>query len=464
MKSKKLVIGIIVAVASILLAVGAIAIVFFVMPKGNKDFDISDLESKLVTELTYNGQKQAFYFDSSINGLNVKYSGDGENFKNINEFSGFKDVNTYSLYYQVSANGYNTYTSTDPVTFEIVPKELTIDFIAGHKYSKSSLINIAEEDYKVNDKFSFTKYFTDTLVKNTDYTVDGLVAGDEADLKIKLYQGTTPIETKNNLNTTSGGTSLSFGASINNNYSITNNNNSVTIVDNFKRTKNSDKSFCQYYGDLQTAVNNLDANGDILLLEFDNTVSSVINLNKNFIFDLNGHTLKIDDSVACAFNVVNGVTIDIRNGTIETSNSLINTKVDLILGADLVIDADLLADEKLITLNDGSKLSIKGKIDAGDGVAIYVNGTDALLNIQNTAEIDSTAVALILDKGAINIQEDTTSGDNVQAVIIIGEFIINGGTCENQSETLGEDGNNDCTITKNGGTYNYTASSGNQEN
>lgn len=117
-----------------------------------KDFDVNNIIIDIQKEYIYNGENQAF--DVSYEGVDVdvKYAfiDDKDSFKSLSEL-GTKNVGVYNVYYQISADGYNDYTSTGTIEFEIKPKDVEV-IIADYMWMKSSnKVNIPGSTVVGND-------------------------------------------------------------------------------------------------------------------------------------------------------------------------------------------------------------------------------------------------------------------------------------------------------------------------
>lgn len=182
-------------------------------------------------------------------------------------------------------------------------------------------------------------------------------------------------------------------------------------------------------------------NGSAVVLVDDITISSALNLNKDFVLDLNGHELKNTSNANYMVNVTNGeVTIKngamqskkrigyVRNGgTLHLEGSVFTSTNDLCFdqtGASgatkiTVKDCKFYAVEGGIGTYDGSTLEIDGaEFYISDNFAIFTNGTEGRGGntiIVNDVYIDNTITSNGYEACGIYLPNADT-------------FIMNGGT------------------------------------
>ena len=122
----------------------------------------ADLFKVTKAEVVYDGNSHIYEVEYKGVELDITYSVDKVIYKDADQFS-FKDAGTYNLYYKVSAEGYETYASSEAVEFKILPKTATI---------------------KVGDSIICKTDNVTTI--SPEYTIAGLVAGDEINVSFGI--------------------------------------------------------------------------------------------------------------------------------------------------------------------------------------------------------------------------------------------------------------------------------------
>lgn len=177
---------------------------------GTKDFDVSKINIGETT-VTYDGYSHVFGVDYDENEVyaSVSYSEDKDGeFKFFKEVD-FVDAGTYSVYYKLSAKGYNDYISDEPITFTINQRQVNL---------------------KVNDVEWMMSDGEITSI-NPQYQTDGLVAGHDLSLKFAIGKN---IETEEDYDwdNVSCGDKFDLVVSYDNpNYALSVNNPKIIMMD-----------------------------------------------------------------------------------------------------------------------------------------------------------------------------------------------------------------------------------------
>ncbi len=220
---------------------------------GTKNFNEDNIT---IGEHTFVYDGKAHIVDVQYKGVKAKVSyafeDDKNNFKSAEQLN-LVNAGTYNLYYRLSADGYETYTSNGTLELTIQQKDLLVT-IQDYNLIKSGDLNF-----------------------RWSYTFNGTVEGDVLKQKIVVNDGFN----KNN---------LVYGEEYNIGFTTQNPNYNVvltreaklTVTDYVQIDKGNGETL--YFGSLQEAINGAEAN-DVLLLNDDITLTEGVEVTKPVVID-----------------------------------------------------------------------------------------------------------------------------------------------------------------------------------
>ena len=226
---------------------------------GEKNFD----ESKIVigqTQFTYNGESHMVDIDYQGKNPKVTYSlNNKKNFKSFNKFN-FVDAGTYKLYYRLTADGYNTYTSKGYLELTIAPRDLEV--------------SIFDYDLMKSDATENITFSTSTL---------GALEGDDVGLEFVYEEGF-------NRETLEYGETYEVGCTISNpNYNLVLNRTGTLTVTDYVQITKADTTV-NYYSNLQQAIDNAEQ-GETIVLNKNISVTEIISVDKSITINGQGKSI-----------------------------------------------------------------------------------------------------------------------------------------------------------------------------
>ena len=297
---------------------------------GEKNFD----ESKIVvgqTQYTYDGEKHMLSVDYEGKNPKVTYSlNNKKNFKSLNKFN-FVNAGTYKLYYRLSADGYNTYTSKGYLELTIAPRDLEV-----------SLFDYAlmKSDTNAEIFFSSSTY--------------GAIEGDDVGLEFVYEDGFD----KENLQY---GDTYEVGCTISNpNYNLVLNRTATLTVSDYVQITKAD-STVNYYSNLQDAIYAAEE-GETVTLNKNISVKDIIYVDKSITINGQGH------SIVAAYNFAEA---EYDEKTIKSIMYVDTEGVELTL-SNITIDGNEVA--RGITMFDGKLTLDLASVINGRKLDDFVSG------------------------------------------------------------------------------------------
>lgn len=256
---------------------------------GEKKAETFNCEDVIVgsTTFEYNGKNQIFKVSYPGVDVNTTYSVDKNEFKSINDLN-CVEVGEYSLYYKISADGYEDLISNEPITFVIEARQINVEL----KSDYVALIGDVRDGFVTEGQVTTNNY----LDKVITYEIKSgnVVNGDDLGLHFKLASF---------YDETVAGTTLNVEPSyINKNYFVVFKYEKEApfakclLTDNVELVQNKTIS---YFNDLKQALTNAESgaeiklNKDIVISEsiFGAFKDSGITLTNSITINGNGHTI-----------------------------------------------------------------------------------------------------------------------------------------------------------------------------
>lgn len=374
-----------------------------------KNFDSAHITVGSQT-VVYNGQEQYFSVGYGDEEVAVTYSKDGVNFVEAKDLD-LVNAGTYTLYYKLSATGYNDYIS-EAQTFKISEKEITVtlptitDFVSNAK-TENALKSTILEGYTCNQ--------------------EALVEGDTLNIAVNVgeYEQAEVL----------AGEEYVISATDNDpNYLITFVNGSYNLID---VVSVENQSAVTYYPSLLDAISNAQ-DGDVIKLHANITVEEEILVNKSITIDgQNLYTIVASDEYVdrrlVAFETAEK-TLTLKDITLDGNN---RTRVVYINAGTLVIDGATITKGKVsdsyiggVYVTHGASFVMTsgsitgnsvGEAYASDGYTQY--SADLWIGANAQGELNAEISGGVI--GSVFVNANSYSSSNK------GDFTILGGTITN---------------------------------
>lgn len=226
--------------------------------KQNVDFDAANITIGTIDEFTYDGNSHAVTVSYNGVNANVTYALESDK-NNFMPASSLPTVNAgnYKLYYRLSAEGYNDYTSSGTISMTVLPRELEI-IMDDYIWIKSNPNNNLNVGYATvglinNDDVGFSVNY------GSDFDKDTAQLGEEYDIVCSI---TNP------------------------NYTLIATPAKMYVKD-LLQINDTEGNFKAYYSNFNDALEHAEA-GEAILLNSDAIVDRAINIDKDVIIDGQG--------------------------------------------------------------------------------------------------------------------------------------------------------------------------------
>ena len=377
-----------------------------------QNFDSSKILVGTIDEFVYNGSSHAVQVDYVGMGVNVTYAleEDRNNFKPLSQLE-TKDVGTYNVYYRLSAKGFNDYTSSGTISFEVLPRTLEI-FIEDYVLIKSDTTNL-----------SF------------GYTTIGIVDNEDVGLQFDLGADF-------NRDTVEYGDEFDISCSITNpNYTLISDTAKLYVKD-FISVEDGAGNEVAYYADIQEAINNA-TDGQVLVLNSNYSIGKTIDVTNSVTIDGQGIYSIFADSifesanyagkdVTSIFNIANkNVELTLKDVIVDCSH---NARAISAFAGTVKIDG--------ATITNGKKLDkwrSGGVFITNAASFVMING-EIVNNEASDDEYTKYCADLWIGANALGQMNSTIEGGKIGSMFVnsnsfsatdAGKFIMNGGVVEN---------------------------------
>ena len=366
---------------------------------GTQDFDGSKIKIG-ETNFTYDGYTHVCEIDYEVADVQVSvtYSEtlDGQ-FKPAEELS-FINAGTYSVYYKLSAIGFNDYVSAESVAFTVAPKEVAL--------------NISDVEIVKSNMGDTAPTITPT------YTAPGVISGDNLGLSFGIGAKVGSVGTPFNATTAVAGDEYYITATnTNGNYKVTYADSKVKIIDTVEYINASGATV--YSSDLSTAAllaktgTTLKLHSDVELLDWFDVKDG-----KELTLDLNGYTVsaaQVERNCVILIRTASKLTIKDSVGT-GVVNVASRTNDQLIAiwayaGGEVVIDGGTFT-------NVGSKDFQDDGVTPNNNELIYASGNGSSVVINGGTFIGNYENATWGTRYALNLRD----GDNSTITVKGGKF------------------------------------------
>lgn len=358
---------------------------------GTKDFDATKIQLG-ETLFTYDGYTHVCEVDYEVADVQVSvtYSEtlDGQ-FKPAEDLT-FINAGTYSVYYKLSAIGFNDYVSSEAINFTVEPKNVALN---------------VEDVAIVRSNMGNT-----TPSINPTYTTPGVLTGDELGLTFgignKVGVG-TPFDATNAV---VGDEYYIEATSTNSNYKISLEDSKVKIIDAVEYVK-ADGSVA-YSSNLGTAFS-LAKSGTTLKLHSDMVLLSSVHITSGvYTIDLNGYTVSFP-------------TDESGDGIFLVENSGSKLTIEDSVGTGIVNSASQNNDYSMaVWANKGGEVVIKGGTFLNVGARAYEvdpeTGDPILTKPNNNELIYASREGIITIEGGTfvgNYENDIYGGDDTTGYV-----------------------------------------------
>ena len=205
-----------------------------------KNFDVNKIMLSSIDEFEYNGSSQVRKVSYPNVDIKVQYSFDKTNFKQLKDLQTI-NVDEYEVYYQISADGYNTYVSQNPMRFSITQRPYEVE-IENYNYIKSSNSSLSVGYTTIGNIVPGDTLNLEFIYGNEDFNIQNVEYGDVYEIHCRIS---------------------------NPNYNLIYEKSTLTITDNF--VVENEHGVKGYYSDIKNALNSAEY-GDVLKLNSNYTI------------------------------------------------------------------------------------------------------------------------------------------------------------------------------------------------
>ena len=282
--------------------------VFAACSEEDKNFEVGKIEV-VQDEFVYDGNAHAITFRYPEANLDVQYAleSDKENFMSLSEL-GLVDAGTYSVYYQLSANGFNTFTSEQTIEFTIKPIDITVN---------------------INDLYVLKSDGVEETISPNWSRSEGTVLPNES-MNLSFSIGNNSVgDVEFNANNVNVGDVYHINAvAANPNYNVTYQGGYVYVIDYIQLNNGATTS---YYSNLNDAVAHATSGAEIVLhknVEVDSTIQidKSITINGQGVYSIKASENFADGNVVLVNNT--GSTVNLKNVTVDGNEKARVVKVN----------------------------------------------------------------------------------------------------------------------------------------
>ena len=328
-----------------------------------KDFNVENFEIKNA-EVVYDGDSHVFEVEYDEVELNVTYSVDQTVYKPASQME-LVNAGTYDVYYKVSANGYNTFTSTRPIQMKINKRTATVT-VGDTIICKTDEVTTIDPEYTISglvgeDTISVSFGIGKNVDTNADYVANLAVAGSRYNYTMEAVDS--------------------------DNYTVAlDAQGKILVKDYFEIAKVG--SVVKYASTLEDAYalveegSVIKLNKDILAngTALDDVVLKATDKNYDFTIDLNGHKLEAE------LDFVNWISGTEQNGNVNYTE--FGIKVNIVDSSEEktgVVGCALSAYGVLVKGDEKIRVTMSDISAVGYWGGLYYNGNcaDATISAQN---------------------------------------------------------------------------------
>ncbi len=376
------------------------------------NFDENKIIISEIDEFTYDGNSHSVAVAYEGVDVDVTYAlfNDKDNFKSLEDLPAV-NAGIYNVYYRLSANGYNSFTSSGTIEFEILPKTLEIimqDYVWFKSNPPSNLqvgytsIGIINNE-NIGLSFSFGE----------DFDAENVQYGEEYDITCSI--------TNSNYNLAAKPAKL--------------------YVKDYVSLNDSQGNFKSYYATIQDAIENA-LNGDTIVLNDRLSINKTIEVDKEITIDGQG---KYD--ILAESNIINGkyANQDVASlFMLANSNAKLTLKDIVLDGSEVVRGVTAFAGSVIINgavIKDGKRTDTwrSGGVFITNAASFYMTSGEISGNDANDTEYTKYCADLWIGANAQGSLASISGGmvenlfinANSYSATNAGGFTMNGGNIKN---------------------------------